>query len=364
MKTRSKYTFLKWGVMLASLPLVVACGGDDGPNNPLPGVDGGGNVNPDGSVVDPDWEWFDEEYRCETAPTITWADVNDWHYQLQFADYKALAASKYDLMVLDSEPPSETFGGRPPTPNKNITERLKCSGDGEKLLVSYLAIGQAESYRYFYQDDWGPGNPSWIYEEDEYWPGDFYVRYWDPEWKAILMGSPNSRVDRIVAAGFDGIYLDTIDAYTFFYNSEDPASSENPNALEDMQTLIKEVSDYARLISGNPNFGVFVQNAEELIDPNWYIGPEWVEPLTGIGKEEPFYWATDDKVGEDQRYWNDYYLSQWVDAGKLVMNVDYVTKPEFIEEVYTTGRAKGYIPLAISTKELDALEINTGYEPD
>ena len=309
-----------------------------------------------GDNVD-DVDWFTEEFRCESEPTIQWSDVNDWHYQLQFADYKALAATKFDLMVLDSEPPPLVFGDPAPTPNKNITERLKCGGDGEKLIVSYLAIGQAESYRYFYQDDWGPGNPEWIFAEDEFWPGDFYVRYWDPEWKDILMGSPDSRVDRIVAAGFDGIYLDTVDAYTFFID-------ENPNAIVEMQTLVREVSDYARMISGNPDFGVFVQNAEELIDPEFHFGPIWVEPLTGIGKEEPFFYAHDDRTSETSRMWNDRYLSQWTAEGKLVMNVDYVTTQANIDEVYRDSREKGYIPLALSDKALDVIQINEGHEPD
>ena len=92
----SNNRFYKWGILLASIPLVVACGSDDG-GSINPGVDGGVGGGPDAMV---DLSWFDEEYRCETEPTITWSDVNDWHYQLQYADYQALAASKYDLMVL------------------------------------------------------------------------------------------------------------------------------------------------------------------------------------------------------------------------------------------------------------------------
>lgn len=168
------------------------------------------------------------------------------------------------------------------------------------------------------------------------------------------MGSPDSRIDRLLAAGFDGLYLDIIDAYELFLD-------ENPNAREDMRQLIADIASYARDVTGNPDFGIFVQNAEELIAT---VGPEWVAPLTGIGKEEPFFWATDDRVADDSRYWNDLYLGQWIDAGKLVMNVDYVTEPSNIDEVYALGRQKSYIPLALGNRLLNTLQVNPGLEPD
>lgn len=291
-------------------------------------------------------QWSADYYRCGNR-SITWQDVNDWHYQLQAADYEELANSKYDLLVIDSEPPS----GRP---NRNVIDRVKCAGNGEKLLVSYLAIGQAEEYRYYYKDDWGVGNPDWIVYPDMYWAGDYYVRYWDPEWRQILMGTAQSRVDRLIEAGFDGVYLDTIDGYTFFEDT-------NPNAIDEMQALVQDIANYARAKSNNPDFGVFVQNAEELIE---VVGPDWVAPLTGIGKEEPFYWAMDDRVADDQRYWNNLYLGMWVDAGKLVLSVDYVTTQENRQSAITDARAAGYVPLMISDKALDRMDYFTDHQPD
>ena len=299
---------------------------------------------------DVETQWRGNFFRCDSR-TLDWQQINDWFYQLQYVDYEKLAESQYDLVVIDGEPPQNP-------PNRNLIERLKCGGDtssdSEKLVVSYITIGQAENYRYYWQPDWQVGNPDWIVLADAYWPGDFYVRYWVQEWRDILMGSPNSRIDRLLEAGFDGLYLDIIDAYELFID-------ENPNAREEMRLLIADIAAYARQKTGNPNFGIFVQNAEELIAT---VGPVWVEPLTGIGKEEPFFWATDDRVADESRYWNDLYLGQWVDAGKLVINVDYVTKKANIDEVYRLGKEKGYVPLAIGDKLLDKLIFNEGHEPD
>jgi len=44
------------------------------------------------------------------------------------------------------------------------------------------------------------------------------VRYWDPRWQAVIYGSASAHLDRILAAGFDGVYLDIIDAYQYYEN--------------------------------------------------------------------------------------------------------------------------------------------------
>lgn len=318
--------------MLASLLFLTSCASDQ-------------SAPSDVNITNTASSWADSHFRCGER-NLAWEDINDWHYQLRDVNYEELANSKYDLLVIDSEPYVR--------PNRNIIDRLKCDGNGEKRVVSYLAIGQAENYRYYWQPDWEVGSPEWIVYADAFWPGDFYVRYWSSEWRNILMGSPTSRLDRIIEAGFDGIYLDTVDAYHFFEN-------ENPNAIADMQSLIADLAAYARAKSGNPDFGVFVQNAEELIH---IVGPDWVTPLTGIGKEEPFYWAMDDRVGEEQRYWNDLYLGQWVASGKLVLSVDYVTTEDHRRDVVSDATVRGYIPLTLSSKYLDRMDTFEGYLPD
>jgi cysteinyl-tRNA synthetase len=58
--------------------------------------------------------------------------------------------------------------------------------------------------------------PAWIEEENPDWPGNYKVRYWMEEWQRILMGRDDSCLDRIMDAGFDGVYLDIIDAFWYF----------------------------------------------------------------------------------------------------------------------------------------------------
>jgi len=42
------------------------------------------------------------------------------------------------------------------------------------------------------------------------------VKYWDKEWQQIIYGTPGAYLDRILKAGFDGVYLDLVDAFEYF----------------------------------------------------------------------------------------------------------------------------------------------------
>ena len=50
-------------------------------------------------------------------------------------------------------------------------------------------------------------------------------------------------------------------------------------------------------------------------------------------------------------------------AGKLVLTVDYASKPNNVRDAYAKSRANGYVPFA-TVRDLDMLTINAGFEPD
>ena len=83
-------------------------------------------------------------------------------------------------------------------------------------MIAYLSIGEAEDYRYYWQPEWKENPPAWLLDENPNWPGNHKVYYWDPEWQAIIYGNHSSYLAKILAAGFDGVYLDLIDAYETF----------------------------------------------------------------------------------------------------------------------------------------------------
>jgi cysteinyl-tRNA synthetase len=58
--------------------------------------------------------------------------------------------------------------------------------------------------------------PAWLLGENPDWPGNHKVRYWDSAWQSIIYGNDSSYLKRIINAGFDGVYLDLIDAFEYF----------------------------------------------------------------------------------------------------------------------------------------------------
>jgi cysteinyl-tRNA synthetase len=70
--------------------------------------------------------------------------------------------------------------------------------------------------RFYWGKDWRPGRPTFLGPEDPQWKHNFAVRYWEPGWQAVLLGGEGSYLSRVVAAGFDGVYLDKVDEYEWF----------------------------------------------------------------------------------------------------------------------------------------------------
>jgi len=122
----------------------------------------------------------------------------------------ALQGSGYDLLLID------LFFDGEPLPASAIATLKRKPGGGERLVVAYLSVGEAEDYRYYWKPEWISHPPSWLDGENIDWPGNYKVRYWESGWQEILFGNDQSYVKRIVAAGFDGVYLDLIDAYEYW----------------------------------------------------------------------------------------------------------------------------------------------------
>ncbi len=94
---------------------------------------------------------------------------------------------------------------------------LKVKANGaRRLVIAYMSIGEAEDYRYYWQQGWKVGSPSWLEKENPAWHGNYIVRYWDEDWQSVIYGNDGSYLRKILNAGFDGVYLDIIDAFEYF----------------------------------------------------------------------------------------------------------------------------------------------------
>lgn len=122
---------------------------------------------------------------------------------------KAIKDTDYDAVILDLFCDDEAF-------TKEELDQMKTKKNGGKrLLICYMSIGEAETYRHYWQSAWKPGSPNFLCEENADWEGNFKVRYWYKSWQNVICGK-NGYLSKIVEAGFDGVYLDIVDAFEYF----------------------------------------------------------------------------------------------------------------------------------------------------
>ena len=96
-------------------------------------------------------------------------------------------------------------------------KQLKIKDNGaRRIVISYLSIGEAEDYRYYWEDGYKDNSPEWLLNENPNWEGNYPVEYWHKEWQEIIAAGDNSYLNRIIEAGFDGVYLDIVDGYQIF----------------------------------------------------------------------------------------------------------------------------------------------------
>jgi cysteinyl-tRNA synthetase len=279
-------------------------------------------------------------------------EPNDFVYQLQRINLEATGKTKFDLVIMDYS--RDGSDARKFTAGEIAA--LKTSPGGPKTVLSYMSIGEAEDYRWYWQRSWDRNRdgrpaataPAWLGRSNPNWPGNYKVRYWDEEWQQIVY----EYMDKVLAAGYDGVYLDIVDAYQYWRPREPDVPVE-----DEMVSFVKDIATYARVTQGHPDFQVFVQNAEELSQH-----PDYVQAVSGIGKEDLFYNGNRRQSDAEVR-WSVNQLDRFKEAGKPVLVTDYVTERPKIDAFYEKAHSHGYVPYA-TRRALDTLTINRGHAPD
>jgi cysteinyl-tRNA synthetase len=156
-------------------------------------------------------------YNMNNGNINSLADAKNFLYLLNPEEYPgrqaflaAFAATDYDVMIIDYFFDQEEF-----TQEDIALLKTKNNG-GHRLVIAYMSIGEAEDYRYYWKPDWNSDPPSWLKGENPDWEGNYKVAYWDAGWQSIIYGSPEAYLDKIIDKGFDGVYLDIIDAFEYF----------------------------------------------------------------------------------------------------------------------------------------------------
>ncbi len=228
----------------------------------------------------------DREKRLDAAST--------WMYQLSGLDdqsaLEVLAATDYPILVIEPgqnhRPCTDFNPAEYGIPEKNrddacanvydtkaIVSALRQTPSGEKrLLIAYIDMGQAEWYRDYWEKGWAPptlnarGTPEFILAADpDGWTGNFVVAYWHEEWKNLWLGEGEEQgiVAELAELGFDGVYLDWVEAYDDDV-VRSAAMTESVDPAEEMIQFVEEIREAGREVTSD--FLVIAQNATYLLD--------------------------------------------------------------------------------------------------
>lgn len=136
--------------------------------------------------------------------------INPENFASKTTFINAVAATNYDAVIIDLFLNDVAF-----TADEINQLRNKANG-GKRLVICYMSIGEAEDYRYYWQSSWDSNKPTWIAAENPDWPGNFKVQYWNDDWQGLIYKNSDSYLSKITSVGFDGVYLDIIDAFEYF----------------------------------------------------------------------------------------------------------------------------------------------------
>jgi cysteinyl-tRNA synthetase len=201
--------------------------------------------------------------------------AKSWAYQLQKVEPAEITACPYDMVVIDYS----RDGSHEMAFTREDVARMQKKPDGSRRIVlAYLSIGEAETYRYYWRWYWGwffrLVAPGWLAGQNREWRGNYAVRYWTEDWQDIIFKGQNSYLDRIIRTGFDGAYLDKVDEY-----EEKSIARSNPNARADMIDFVGALAAHAR--GREPGFLIVPQNGEELLEDRSYRAS-----IDAAGKED------------------------------------------------------------------------------
>jgi len=271
-------------------------------------------------------------------------NMKTWAYQLQGINISTIAAdTSFELIIIDYSVDGTDAGKFTPAE----IAQVKSSG---KKVISYLSIGEAEDYRYYWQSSWITSPPSWLGPENPDWAGNYKVKFWDPAWQNIIF----SYTDSIINQGFDGIYLDIVDAY-YYWMVENP---QQPYADTLMMQFVKNLRDHVNAETGNSNFIIIPQNAEDIINSTNVSASKktaYFNAVNAVGVEDVFCFGN---IDEDNPFNPDSYrlsqLQEWLANNKKVFSIEYLTQVPLINQYVTAAHADNFVPY-VCMRALDQL---------
>ena len=304
----------------------------------------------------------DEEAAPITSTTLNGVKISYFMYQIQYLEEHTtidlLDNTEYDMLIIE---PGFNFQEEPYDVNYMIN-KLKTKPNGDKrLLLAYIDIGQAEDWRTYWKNDWvaptetQAGIPDFLITIDpDGWAGNYPVAYWNTDWQDIWL-STGGLIEEIANYGFDGVYLDWVEAYDDEkVRAEAIAQGKNPES--EMMSFMEGIKNTGEAIK--PNFLIVPQNAPYLIDSDTN---RYVSIIDALAVEDTWYYGEGDAdwnsadagdLSGGERHEDDYSTKnriiqnkKYLAHGIPVFTVDYCISDNKANRVYNLSRENGFIPL-------------------
>lgn len=268
------------------------------------------------------------------------------------ASVKALMESGRDWIVIDS-----AYDGTPEGRwSKSEISRMR-SGQPGRRVIAYISIGEAETYRSYWQQKWDAnddgqpdaGAPKFLLGENPDWEGNYRVRYWSPDWQQLVL----DEIAVLVGQGFDGIYLDIVDAFEGFEFDgndwiDDRINPETQNSYrDDMVAWIDRLAKFART-QANSDFAIVPQNGPQLLSK-----PKYRKIISAVGIEDLFTDGNSKQDKSDSQYRLSF-LKKAVADDIPVFVIEYCKKSK-LRKLASSQAEKNDLSLLITDRDLTTL---------
>jgi cysteinyl-tRNA synthetase len=295
------------------------------------------------SVSRTDYDWSGEHggagnAQCQLSAARSLAVV------LQDVDFDELRRQDPDVIVIDYSKSGGSSGELTAEDVKALKERPGV----DRIVLAYMSIGEAESYRYYWpaapeqEEGQEEGQaqeqkaqkdptsmPGYIVKINPDWAENYRVKYWDPEWRSVLAGKSDSYLSRILSQGFDGVFLDTVDTAEVYLEEE---MADAPALMLD---LVKFITETAR--ASDPDFLVVAQNPYVILELDGAT-----QAISGVSAENVLFdngsiRSASDLVPVLEN------LNKVKAAGRSVISIEYITDPIQLSLYEGLCTAMGYL---------------------
>jgi len=276
---------------------------------------------------------------CSSLIEKKYTSIKKWGYQLQAYrppyDLERIQKSKDTLWVIDySLDGTDSRRFRP--------DQIELLKSNNNLMISYLSVGEANSFRYYF--DKMP--KSLVSERNRDW-GSLKIRFWEKEWQDMILDTSSrwgkGYLERIIEAGFDGVYLDIVDGFENF-------PKERKLRAQNMADFILAISKKGK--KSNEHFRVIIQNGLHILDlienPDQFL-----KAIDGVAIESLFFLGNK-PIDNDYNPQKSLYplIARYQAAGLKILSVEYLTDQSKIDQYFKEARELKIIPL-VSSKLLE-----------